>query len=214
MEALRRIVVKRWPGASINILVNDPGGSRPGCLSGAGASENIGRRLEWADWVGRLKWMSRGHALHAFNRLASFTACPRRAASAAAGTAPPHASLLSGSHDDWVDTVNTTILGTAFVIREAVADMERSGSPGQVVQIACTEEGSGVHAVSQQALCAMAEELRWAAGTWRRGPCLHAPGAVRLLVLQRLVLPCCRAAGAAARQLLLLSCKGAPSVQR
>ncbi|KAI7841158.1 hypothetical protein COHA_005124 [Chlorella ohadii] len=100
VQALPRIVAKRWPGAHINIVVN------------------------------------------------------------AAAAPPVDTSLLSGSFEAWAESVSTNILGTALVTREAVADMERHGSWGQVVNVACAEEGSGMHAVSKQAACAMAQELR------------------------------------------------------
>jgi guanylate kinase len=102
VQALPRIVAKRWPGAHISFVVN----------------RDDGPKLD--------------------------------------------ASLLSGSHQDWVEAVNTGILGTALVVREAVADMERHGSWGQIVQIACGdgEGSSGMQAVSRQAACAMAQELR------------------------------------------------------
>lgn len=86
---------------------------------------------------------------------------PARSSPPPSAAAPPvDTSLLSGSYEAWAESVSTNILGTALVTREAVADMERHGSWGQVVNIGCAEEGSGMHAVSKQAACAMAQELR------------------------------------------------------
>lgn len=70
------------------------------------------------------------------------------------------AGLMSGATSAWVECVGTNVLGAAMVTREAVADMERRGAWGHVVTIGCAEAGSGMHAVSKQAACAMAQELR------------------------------------------------------
>ncbi|KAL4440067.1 hypothetical protein ABPG75_003068 [Micractinium tetrahymenae] len=69
-------------------------------------------------------------------------------------------SLMSGNTESWVETVSTNVLGTAMVTREAVQDMEQRQQWGHIVNIACAEEGSGMHAATKQAVCAMAQELR------------------------------------------------------
>lgn len=101
VQALPRIVAKRWPGAGIDIVVNT-------------------------------------------------TAAP-----AGVGT-----SLMGGSTADWAEAISTDVLGTALVTREALTDMERRGSWGHVVSVACAEEGGGLASATQQAVCAMAQELR------------------------------------------------------
>lgn len=67
---------------------------------------------------------------------------------------------MSGATSAWLETVGTNVLGAAMMTREAVQDMERRGTWGHVLNIACAEEGSGMHAVSKQAACTMAAELR------------------------------------------------------
>ena len=79
----------------------------------------------------------------------------------AAAVSRTDASLMSGSTAAWVETVSTNVLGTAMVTREAVQDMEQRQQWGHIVSIACAEEGSGMHAVTKQAACTIAQELRW-----------------------------------------------------
>ena len=67
---------------------------------------------------------------------------------------------MGGATAAWVECVGTNLLGAAMVTREAVQDMERRGAWGHVVSLGCAEAGSGMHAVSKQAACAMAAELR------------------------------------------------------
>lgn len=63
-----------------------------------------------------------------------------------------------------MDTVSTNVLGTALATREAVQSMEERQQWGHVINICCAEEGSGMHAATKQAVCSMAQELRWAGG--------------------------------------------------
>jgi hypothetical protein len=87
-----------------------------------------------------------------------------------AAVSRPDTSLMDGSTAAWVDTVSTNVLGTALVTREAVASMEARGRWGHVVSVCCAEEGSGMHAATKQAVCAMAQELRCGRGrSWPAG---------------------------------------------
>lgn len=187
VQALPRIVAKRWPGAHISFVVNRDGGwqltaslslssscLRPGCWLKSRASS-------WGSSLPDPSCCSpcRGIAVPAAQRCGrGLPAAPdllllHHTSQRVHGTATSipatcaeapqlDTSLLSGSFESWAEAVNTSILGTALVIREAVADMERHGSWGQVVHIVDSEEGRGMHAVSRQAACAMAQELRWA----------------------------------------------------
>lgn len=100
VQALPRIVAKRWPGAGIDVLVNNAAVSRT------------------------------------------------------------DASLMSGSKEAWEETVGLNVVGTALATREAVQDMEQRQQWGHIINICCAEEGSGMHAATKQASCAMAQELR------------------------------------------------------
>jgi hypothetical protein len=65
-----------------------------------------------------------------------------------------------------------------------VQSMEERRQWGHVINICCAEEGSGMHAATKQAVCAMAHELRWGRKSEATLLCSSAGGA-------GLLQPCC-----------------------
>ena len=75
------------------------------------------------------------------------------------------APLMSGRTEHWREMLDVNVLALCVATREAIADMQRRGSPGHVVHISSmaayrTPLGSGVYSATKFAVRALTEGLR------------------------------------------------------